>query len=324
MFGKNRFLILITILVIAGISQITIVQCISDSQQNMNNIKLYESDSEINVAATSGILADFVGAIIDQKLDPIVNPGTCPAHYDIQPEDAAIVANADVIFYHGFEGEWFITLVNENNPSAKLIKVGNLVSGPWLPPPQAIKYLRTITQELVKIYPEKNLAFSANLNAYITQINENAAQIKQEFAQSSYYGANAVVMEFQAMFATWLGLNVMVTFGSDETLGAQDIESIVAEAEAKACTIVIMNLPSGTDAGKEIAREIGAKYAIFGNFVGDLNTESYIDLLRKNMEAAKEPITPGFDTIGINNILLLISIIGISIVLIGRRKMRKN
>lgn len=324
MYRKHGFLILCSILIIGGISQIAIGQSINEAKLQTNNAQVNITDSDVNVAATSGILADFVGTIIGQDLEPIIDAGTCPGHYDIQPEDAAIVASADVVFYHGFEGDWFITLVNENNPTAKLIKIEDHVSGPWLPPSQATKYLRAIAQELIKIFPEKNLAFSANLNTYIGQINENAAQIKQEFAQSSYYGASAVVMEFQAIFATWLGLKVVVTFGTDESLGAQDIQTIVTEATTKQCTIVIMNLPSGTDAGKEIANEIGAKYAIFGNFAGDLGTESYIDLLWKNMEAAKDPTTPGFDSIGINNFLPLISIIGISAFIIGRKLIRKK
>ncbi len=320
---KHAFLMLFSILIVTGVSQVAIGQCTCSTLSN-DNQQLLTSDSEVRVAATSGILADFVGTLIGQHLEPIIDAGTCPGHYDVQPEDAALVANADVIFYHGFEGDWFTTLVKENNPSARLVRISDFTSDPWLPPQEAIKYLRWIAQQLIKIYPSKELTFSANLNTYMAQINEYSAQIKQEFAQSPYYGANAVVMEFQAMFATWLGLKVAVTFGPDESIGAQSLESIVSEGKAMGCSIVVMNLPSGTNAGKEIANDIGAKYAIFGNFVGDLDSKSYIDLLAKNMQAAKNPTTPALDVIGINAFLPLISIIGLSVFIIARKQLRKN
>ncbi len=317
MSRKYLYIVIIGFLFLAGYSQISVAFGHNELKQNAN-------DTELKIAATSGILADFVETITGQEINPIIDFGTCPAHYDVQPEDAALIAEADIIFYHGFEGEWFETLRNENNPSAQLIMIGDLVSGPWLPPEKAKEYLTAITEKLTEIYPEKSSIFNKNLNDNCAWIDGNATLIKENFASSSYYGANTVVMEFQAMFANWLGLKVITTFGSDETCGIQEIESIVATAKENGCSLVVMNLPSGTDVGKDIATEIGAKYAIWGNFVGELESESYIDLLWKNMEAVKDPISPNSETIGINLLIPLILIIGISIIIIGMRHKRNN
>lgn len=319
MHRKHKVLIFISILMLVGISQMSMALAINGGNPKPN-------DSNIKVAVTSGILADFVGNIVDQDLDPIIDAGTCPAHYDVQPEDAALVSGADVIFYHGFEGAWFETLVDENNQDAELVLMGDLASGPWLPPLKAKEYLTAITQKLIQIYSEEEDVFNSNLNTYKTLIDEESTKIKEEFAESEYYGTNAVVMQFQAMFATWLGLNVSTTFGPDETLGAQDIVSIVTEANDKDCQLVVMNFPSGTDAGKEIASEIGAKYAIWGNFAGDLGSENYIDLIEMNMNSAKDPETPGQDLIGIDIFLpfMAIMVATVSILTIKHIKHQKT
>ncbi|MHA1731782.1 MAG: metal ABC transporter substrate-binding protein [Promethearchaeota archaeon] len=280
------------------------------------------AETQIKVACTSGILASFVGTIAGIEIDPIIDSGTCPAHYEVQPEDAALVASADLIFYHGFEGDWFTTLVNENNPSAQLIKMDDLASGPWLPPSQAITYLTAICQKLNDTYPSAASDFNTNLATYTSWINGNATALKEDFKASPYYQANACVMMYQSMFASWLGLNVCLTFGSDEGLSAQDIVWIVNNATRDNCTLVIMNLPSGTSAGKDLAAQIGAKYAIWGNFVGELGSTDYIDLITKNVAAVKTPVTPGENDIGIPSELSVATMMAIGIGIIFLKKKR--
>ncbi|MCF2143213.1 MAG: zinc ABC transporter substrate-binding protein [Candidatus Heimdallarchaeota archaeon] len=245
----------------------------------------------VNVAVTTTTLADFVGAIIGKEIEPIINPGTCPAHYDSEPGDIALVQDADIVFCHGFEGQWLDDLLNSVNKSSAKYPLSPLVAGaPWGVPANAIKYLEVITAMLNNTYAGLASQFNTNLQTYSNQINAKALEL-QELAQNySLLHKKAVVMIHQFGFTSFLGLDVVANWSkSDELMSVQEVAALITEAAEAQAEIVISNLQSGTNVGEEIANELGIPHAILTNFPqNDPEAANYLSMLEYNLEQIRQ------------------------------------
>ena len=235
------------------------------------------------VVCTTTTLGAFVEAIAGDLVNvtTIVQPGVCPAHFDIKPSHVYAVSIASLVLYHGME-PWLANLVTaSSNTDVQQVQV----SGPWNTPQFGLSYAKRVTEVLMGVFPESNSTFIAN-NATLTEsINQVGDDLQNEITALHPENYNVTCMAWQTSFVSWLGFAVVVTYPPEEDLSTSDVVEITAASAGNNCIMVIDNLQSGTSFGAELAQEIGATHVVLSNFPGAVpGTEEYPDLLSYNCE----------------------------------------
>ncbi len=293
-----------------------------------SNIKS-SADPPVNVVATTQLLRDFAQQVIGDKgtVSVIVQSGTCPGHYDASASDINLVADADIVFYHGFEWSQFLEqlLGDAENKGARYQING---SGPWGAPANAPSYVDEICDKLNSTYPSLNETFNQNSASYKDEIAAKKAEIEGLNANTyNFTGTKAAIMGYQTGFMSWLGFDITYQWWKDDnTMTPSDIQYLNDNATATETEIIVMNLPSGTEVGKEVADSMGIDSVAILNFPGVYGVNTYLGqldinvaLLHWKLNGGPDP-RPTNDGIGINLIIPISASIIACIALIIFRK----
>ncbi len=100
---------------------------------------------------------------------------------------------------------------------------------------------------------------------------------------------NVISAFWQAGFIEWTGLNIVATYGGNETLTPRVLKELVDKGREGEVTLIIDNLQSGKDAGAGIAEDLGCTRIILSNFPGGFdNTETWEKAIDRNIELILE------------------------------------
>jgi len=241
------------------------------------------------VVCTTTVLGIFVESIAGDLVNvtTLVQPGICPAHFDVKPSHVYAVSIASLVLYHGFE-PWLQGLIEASgNTGVTQVQV----SGPWNTPQAGLSYAKRVTDALMSAFPGWNSTFTANNATLTAAINKASDEIRQDAEALNPSNYNVTCMQWQASFVEWYGFNVAVTYGPPETLSTADVLSITQASLGNHSVLVIDNMQSGTSFGAQLAAEIGAVHVVLSNFPGAIpGTANYTDLLRYNAEQLKTGI----------------------------------
>ncbi|MGC9529082.1 MAG: metal ABC transporter substrate-binding protein [Candidatus Bipolaricaulaceae bacterium] len=239
--------------------------------------------SPVPVVATSAVLADLTQAVGGDRVTvtTLIPAGFCPAHYDLRPSDLLAVARAELILYHGFE-PWLEGLLANVNPDAQ----AQQLAGGWNTPAPLIAKAETIRDVLAEIAPQWAEEFSDRAEEFADRVRELGEQILTRAGQLGLGQVPAVVMAWQADFATWLGLKVAITYPPEENLSLKDLAELVDAGRAAQAALVVDNLQSGVSFGSRLAHELGAVHVVLTNFPGALpGARDVLAMLRVNADA---------------------------------------
>ena len=187
------------ILSILLLSSLVLVGCQPASQQAS-----VEKDDKLQIVATYSIVADLIENIVKDKGDvySMVPIGTDPHMYDPLPKDIDKVSKADIVFYNGFNLEtgkgWFNDLLEVTNkkdlafPVTKNVEPMYLTEKgketeqdphAWLDIQNTIKYVETITEELVKLDSDNKIFYENNRDQYIKELEKLDQYAKDEISK---------------------------------------------------------------------------------------------------------------------------------------------
>jgi len=100
-------------------------------------------------------------------------------------------------------------------------------------------------------------------------------------------------MAWQEMFVSWLGFDVVATYGIPGNLSLQDLVDLAAVGVSDEVAMVIDNLQSGVNFGAKLAREVDAIHVVLSNFPGAMpRTATVLDLFAQNAEALFSAVEP--------------------------------
>lgn len=136
------------------------------------------ADEKVKVVSTITVLGTFAEEVGGEKVDVIslVQPGICPAHFDIKPSDVSDVSNASLILYHGIE-PWLDDLITSSgNTDVKKV----LLEGDWSTPESVIVMIEKIKIALSEVDPENAEYFEESAEKKIEEIGETAESITEE------------------------------------------------------------------------------------------------------------------------------------------------
>jgi len=246
------------------------------------------------VVATNAIFGEFAEIIGEDLIEvfTITPMGFCPAHYDLRPSDIAAVTDAVLVIYQGFE-PWMETLLASVGNSQHPVQTIQL-TGEWNRPSYASEKCEAIAEALSETLPESTATFEKNVAAYRDKLTALAEVLQEKAGRLGVGNVSVISMQWQSFFVSWLGFEVVATYGMPENLSLKDLVELKKIGEENEVVLVIDNLQSGVDFGEKLAGEIGAIQVVLTNFPGTSpEIDSYLAMLKTNAEtlfAAIEPL----------------------------------
>jgi ABC-type Zn uptake system ZnuABC Zn-binding protein ZnuA len=238
-------------------------------------------DKPIIVCTTSA-----VGSVVEEFLGDttnvlvLVQPGLCPADFDIKPGYVDAVSNAQILFKQGIPGEFWLDGLLEAAGNEDLIVVA--IPGVYNTPEGAKNYIRGVGGNLTQL-------LGVNLDSKISQMLNDVDDVSGWIAsQASTYDAsnvNVICMAWLQTFIESAGFNVVATYNPPETLSAGNITSLLETARTEGVALIVDNLQIDTEFGEGIASQVGAEHVVLTNFPDAIpNTETLSKMLRYNAE----------------------------------------
>ncbi len=245
----------------------------------LSSLPLGIADENPTVVCTTTTLETCVKVVGGERITVVslVQPGICPAFFDIKPSDVYTVNQASLILYGGIE-PWLEDLITSSkNENVKKV----LLEGEWNTPNAAIEMIKETKKALSEIYPQNAEYFEENASSAIKNLRETENMIKEEAKTLDVKNTDVICMQWQKSFVEWLGFNVVATYGPPERLSMKDVNEIIQKGDT--AVLVIDNLQSGTKLGSQVASEIGARHVVLTNFPGAVpGTESFSEMIEYN------------------------------------------
>ena len=246
-----------------------------------------ENNSSLKIVTSTSQLAQVVERVGAEKVEVvnIIPPAQCPGHFDVKPGDIQKLAEADIFFMHGWQGEKFTDdlITSANNPELSVHKIN--VKGNWMTPQVQTQAIDLVTGIMSQADTENSAGFQENAETFKASVIAKGQEMADRLADGRISGIKVLCAEQQAGFVQWAGLTIVATFGRPEDMTPQLVKELVDKGIEGNVTLVIDNIQSGQDAGAGIAEELKSGRVILSNFPGCYeNTETWEKTLEYNVE----------------------------------------
>jgi ABC-type Zn uptake system ZnuABC Zn-binding protein ZnuA len=242
-----------------------------------------EAASKINVVVSTSILQSAVRDIGGGhvSVSVLIAPGSCPGHYDICPQDIRKLSSSKLVLTHGYESfvDNIVRSMGRNKP--KLIRVS--VSGNWMVPNVYTRGAEQVASVLCKADPEHATDYRASLSSLKVRVWKLAGQVRGQSKSAGAPRTAVLCSNQQEESVKWMGFKVVGTYARAEEFTPAKLHRLTTDARNKSVRLVIDNLQSGPTAGKELAKDIGARHVALSNFPGGFaGTQTWSKCLRDN------------------------------------------
>jgi len=229
-----------------------------------------EDSGKLSVVTSTSLIAQIVERVGSDSLEVvnIIPPAQCPGHFDVSPGDIQKLAEADIFFMHGWQGEQFTQdlIASADNPDLNTVVIN--IMGNWMTPPVQTQAIDMVAGILSEADAENSAVYLESAEQMKSSIQSKGAEVKQRLEDAGVSSVNVLCADQQAGFVQWAGFNVVATFGRPEDMTPQIVREMVDKGRAGGVTLVIDNVQSGQDAGAGIAEELGSARVILSNFPG--------------------------------------------------------
>jgi hypothetical protein len=239
------------------------------------------ADKPIIVCTTSA-----VGNIVEECLGDtadvlvLVQPGLCPADFDMKPGYIDAVSKAQILFKQNIQGEFWLDglLTAAGNPDLTVVAI----PGVYNTPAGAKNYIRGVGGNLSQIL---GLDLASKTSEMLNAVDEVSSLMANQAATLDAANVKVICMGWLQTFIESAGFTVVATFNPPETLSAGAINSLLETAQSEGVALVVDNLQIDTEFGAGIASQVGAEHVVLTNFPGAVpNTETLPEMLRYNAE----------------------------------------
>ena len=193
-----------TFKIVAILLSVILIACGSGTTTEETTVEETTVD-KINVLATTPMLGDFLNEIggANINLTILMPPEADPHTYDPSPQDAAKIAEADLVFYVGlkYEPSALMKLIeNTSNTESVLVEVGEYINpiefseeghddhddeegheghdhgseDPhfWFDPARVSMAVELMINKLIELDPSNEVAYKTSGDAYIKELNQ--------------------------------------------------------------------------------------------------------------------------------------------------------
>jgi ABC-type Zn uptake system ZnuABC Zn-binding protein ZnuA len=239
------------------------------------------ADKPIIVCTTSAVgsvVEEFLGDTADVLL--LVQPGLCPADFDIKPGYIDAVSKAQILFKQNIQGEFWLDglLTAAGNPDLTVVAI----PGVYNTPEGAKNYIRGVGGNLSQIL---DIDLDSKTSEMLNEVDEVSSLMASQATTIDASNVKVICMGWLKTFIASAGFTVVATFNPPETLSAGDITRLLETAQSEGVALVVDNLQIDTEFGAGIASQVGAEHVVLTNFPGAVpNTETLPEMLRYNAE----------------------------------------
>ncbi len=214
----------------------------------------------------------------DKSVLRLAGPGMCPASFDIRPSQIEHLRACRVLLRQDFQESLETKL---SDLKAAGLQVASIkIPGGLCEPESYISACRQTAEAFVSAGLLDRASADARLEKIAGRMASLGEWARGQIASANLKGAPVLAGEHQAAFCRYLGLNVVATFGSSDIAGIREIDTAVRSANSAGVKIIIANLPAGRQLADSLAKRLGAKVVVFGNFpTGD----GFDKLIRDNV-----------------------------------------
>jgi zinc transport system substrate-binding protein len=233
------------------------------------------------------------------SVNVMVLPGSNPETYEPRPEQMQALREADAYMAIGvpFETVW-MERIRSANPEMMIVDTTqgiermpmpshhdgqgsqggqgeNLDPHIWTSPRLAIIQSRTICDALVKLDPEHEGAYTANLDRFVSDIEQLEASIRETLSGVK----NRTFMVFHpswGYFARDFGLDMLAVEVEGKEPSASEMAALITEARQKGIKVILAQPEFSTQSAQTIAQEIGGEVVLIDPLAPD-----WLDNLRQ-------------------------------------------
>jgi ABC-type Zn uptake system ZnuABC Zn-binding protein ZnuA len=239
------------------------------------------TEKPIIVCTTSAI-----GSVVEELLGDtadvlvLVQPGLCPADFDMKPGYVDALSKADILFKQNIQGEFWLDGLIEATGNQDLTIVA--VPGVYNTPAGAKNYINGVGGNLSQIL---EIDLDAEISQMLNEVDNVASLMESQAETLGAANIKVICMKWLQTFIESAGFTVVATFNPPETLSLDDEAVLIGTAKSEGVTLVVDNLQIDTEFGAGIAAEAGAEHVVLTNFPGAVpNTETLSKMLRYNAQ----------------------------------------
>jgi len=265
----------------------------------------------IQVVTTTTVFADIVRSVGGSRADvhSIIPPGVGPEDYEPKPDDARLLADAQLIVSNGVGLDDFLNRLLESGSGGKTPR---LVLGEGIDPilvdaepnphfwldPTLVKtgYLPKIVSALSALAPADATTFQANAAAYGTQLDALDAELKAKV--ETIRVANRRLVTFHdafPYFARHFGFELIgvVVANVGQEPNAAELAALVQKVRAAGVKAVFSEAQFNPKLAQTLADEAGIKTVVttlYNDALGPAPADSYPGMMRWNVDKIVEAL----------------------------------
>ena len=265
----------------------------------------------IQVVTTTTVFADIVRSVGGSRADvhSIIPPGVGPEDYEPKPDDARLLADAQLIVSNGVGLDDFLNRLLESGSGGKTprLVLGEgidpiLVDGEpnphfWLDP-TLVKtgYLPKIVTALSALAPADAATFQANAAAYATQLDALDAELKAKV--ETIPAANRKLVTFHdafPYFARHFGFELIgvVVANVGQEPNAAELAALVQKVKSAGVKAVFSEAQFNPKLAQTLADEAGIRTVVttlYNDALGPAPADSYPGMMRWNVDKIVEAL----------------------------------
>lgn len=229
-----------------------------------------------NVVGT--IVQEFLGDAADVVV--LVQPGLCPADFDMKPSNVYAVSNAKILFHQNIPGEFWLQGLLDAAGNTGLIQVA--IPGVYNTPEGAKNYIRWVGGNLSQIL---DIDLESKISGMLADVDAVSIWMEGQADSIQASAVKVICMQWLKTFVDSVGFTVVATYNPPETLSASDINNLIVTAQSEGAALIVDNLQIDVDFGKGIASQVGAEHVVLTNFPGAIpGTGNLSQMFRYNAE----------------------------------------
>ncbi len=270
---------------------------------------------KLRVLATTSIVGDVVNQVGggDIALTVLMPVGTDPHDFQPRPQDAAALANAQIIFSNGAGLETFLQpLLDSTGAAGTRVEVSagiTLLPLPgstqstgdphtWMDPNNVIIWTQNIAAALSAADPSHAADYQANAEAYAASLRDLDAWIRSEVAQIPpqnrlLVADHAVLGYFAAQYGFTQEGTITGSFSSEAAPSARELAALENKIRQMGVKAIFVSEAVNQTLADQVAADTGIKSVWIYHATltaSDGPAPSYLEFMRYNVKAIVEAL----------------------------------
>jgi len=244
----------------------------------ISGVKVESATDKPIIVCTTNAIGSLVRGFLGDTADIVVlvQPGLCPADFDMKPSDIYAVSNARVLFKQNIPGEFWLQDLLDAAENANLTQVA--IPGVYNTPEGAKKYIRWVGGNLTQIL---DVDLDTEISEMLLEVDAVSSWMTSQAQALQVSTVKVICMQWLKTFVESVGFTVVAAYNPPETLSAGDINSLIETAQNEDVALIVDNLQIDVDFGRGVAVEVGAEHVVLTNFPGAIpGTETLAQMLR--------------------------------------------